>query len=151
MPHANAYLASHAIPERASRATTNDDDDGYAIMMRRDDAKRCSAEFRVLIASPPQKRASPHTYPHMVAVDVQLRYQYVVRLHALAHLLLVVDAHEDVALLELDEQRAQDLLDVGALGVRLPHDAHAGGVQDDLAGVLLLVVLAAEEYKMCVI
>lgn len=81
------------------------------------------------------------TYPHMVTVHVQLRYQHVLRLHAIAHLLLVVDAHEHVALLELHQQRAQDLLDVGALGVRLAHDAHAGGVQHHLAGILFLVVL----------
>lgn len=79
-----------------------------------------------------------------MAVHVQLRNENVIGLHPVADLLLVLDAHEDVALLELDEQRAQDLLHVGALGVRVPHDAHAGRVQHHLAGVLFLVALRTE-------
>lgn len=81
------------------------------------------------------------THPDVMAVDVQLRNQNVIRLHPVADLLLIVDAHEHVTLLEFHEQRAQDLFDVGAFGVRLPDDAHAGRVEHHFAGVLLLVAL----------
>lgn len=50
-------------------------------------------------------------------------------------------AHEDIPLLVLHHQRVEDLLDGLAFGVRRPDDAHAGGVQHDLAAVFVFVVL----------
>lgn len=79
--------------------------------------------------------------PDVLALDVQLWHPHLTALHPLAHLRLVLHAHEDVPLLKLDQQGAQDLLDVGTLRVGFPDDAHAGGVQHHLAQVFLLEVL----------
>lgn len=81
------------------------------------------------------------THANQLTLDKELRHSYRLLLHAIAHLLLILEAHEDIALLELDEQRAQYLLDIGALAVRVPYDAHTGRVEHYLAHILLLVVL----------
>lgn len=81
------------------------------------------------------------THANQLTLDKELRHSYRLLLHAIAHLLLILEAHEDIALLELDEQCAQYLLDIGALAVRVPYDAHTGRVEHYLAHILLLVVL----------
>jgi len=81
--------------------------------------------------------------PDVLALHVELRHPHLAAPHPLAHLRLVLDAHEHVPLLELDQQGAQDLLHVGALRVGLADDAHAGGVQHHLPEVFLLEVLWA--------
>lgn len=77
----------------------------------------------------------------MLALDKELGHTDGLVVHPLPHLLLILQAHKDIPFLELDQQGAQDLLDVGTLGVGLPNNAHAGGVQDHLAHVLFHVVL----------
>lgn len=76
-----------------------------------------------------------------MAVHVQLRNENVIGLHPVTDLLLALDAHENVTLLEFHEQRSQDLFDIGAFGVGLSDDAHAGRVEHHFAGVLFLVAL----------
>lgn len=83
----------------------------------------------------------------MLPLDEHLRHLNGLALHPVLDLLLVVAAHEHIPLLEFHQQRPQDLLDVCALGVRFPHNAHTGRVDHHLAGVLFLVVLLEEEKK----
>lgn len=68
------------------------------------------------------------TYANQLTLDKELRHSYRLLLHTIAHLLLILQAHEDVSLLELDQQRAENLLDISALAVRVPYDAHTGRV-----------------------
>jgi len=86
-------------------------------------------------------------YPNVLALDEELWHPDGLVVHPLPHLLLVLHAHEDIPLLELNKQGAQDLLDVGALGIRFPDDSHAGGVQNHLPQVLFHVVLQLNRGK----
>jgi hypothetical protein len=80
-------------------------------------------------------------YPNVVSVDEELRHDHVAGLHPLPDLLLRVPAHEDVALLELDQQRPQDLFDLDAPKVGRAHHPHRRCVHHQLALLLLFEIL----------
>lgn len=87
--------------------------------------------------------ASSHTHPDILSVDKQLRHLNVVVLHAVSNVLLVCEAHKNVSLLEFHHERPEDLLHRLTFRICRAHDAHAGGVEHNLAAVSLFVVLKA--------
>ena len=67
--------------------------------------------------------------------------------HPLCQLGLVAPGHENVPLVHLDEERAEDLTHCDAARVRLAQDAQGGDVDHDLALLALGVVL--ERKNVC--